>query len=174
MKTQRKKTKHTTIRNGDLFCLNCGTSQKLPVPMSIPMLGVMAKQFNKEHKDCPPDWKQPEVDQSLPEIEKAKWWLLHGEHGTSSKCMFFWLCPDKLKRELFYTKTHPGDPDDFRRCYMLIKTIPEWKELLYQMKTVSPVWRKIIDNWDKLCGMLEEQMAGKKNEMWQEMEKLGC
>ena len=43
------------------------------------------------------------------------------------------------------------------------------------MKKESEVWRRIVENWDKLCEMLEEQMkTGKANGMYEFMESLGC
>lgn len=73
-----------------------------------------------------------------------------------------------------FTYGHPHDPDDFRRCYMLLFMVPEWKELLHEIKGESDVWEKLIDNWDQLTTMLEEQLAGKRNNMYQFMKKLGC
>jgi len=37
---------------GGFLCNRCKRSMKLPLPISIDMFGVMAKQFIKEHKLC--------------------------------------------------------------------------------------------------------------------------
>ena len=178
MRTKRKKTTNTGIRNGKLFCFNCGGSQKIPFPIGIPMLTAMTKQFDAEHTNCLPEWKQPLVDQSLSTYEKAKWWLENGERGTSSETILSFLCgellpykPDVIASNFY---AHPCDPDDFRRCYMLIQTIPEWRKELYKLMVLSTQWHNIIENWDKLCWLLEEQLAGKQNDMWGFMKTIGC
>jgi hypothetical protein len=169
---KRKSTTHTGIRNSKFFCFNCGDSQKIPFPITIPMFGTMSKQFDAEHRNCLPAWKQPVVDQSLPILDRAKWWLDNGERGMSSDSMFFNLCPE-LKAYVDHSLNYPGDPDDFRRCYMLIeKTIPEWKSQLWSLRQLSPQWMQIVDNWDKLCFLLEEQLEGKENKMWEFMKLL--
>jgi hypothetical protein len=172
MKT-KKGNSHTTIRNGKFFCLNCGGDQKIPYPVSIPMFAVIAKQFDAEHANCLPNWKQPEVDLSLPVIARAKWWLENGERGMSSETIFRHLCSEPLLPDI-PNYAHPKDPDDFRRCYMLLKAIPEWRDEIWKLSILSPVWKKIVDKWDRLCWMLEEQLGGKENDMWKFMEGLGC
>jgi hypothetical protein len=74
-----------------------------------------------------------------------------------------------------FPKYPPADPDDFRRCYLLIKAVPQWKERLVELKSLSETWSKLVDNWDKLTEMLEEQMRTRKaNGMYELMNSLGC
>lgn len=138
------------------------------------MFSVMTKTFMKIHKDCPKTWQQPIVDQRLTEKQKAEWWLEHGERGISSKTIFQTIDGRKILE--YHKGCHPSDPDDFRRCYLLLKTIPEWKEKLYMMKEVSPVWEKLVENWDRLSELLEGQMkTGKPNGLlYKLMRDLGC
>jgi hypothetical protein len=132
---------------------------------------AMQKEFDKEHENCKGTWKQPEPDKNLSVIEKMNFWLQKGEHGMSSETIFQVISGQRITDRL----THPYDPDDFRRCYLLIKAIPEWKEELYLLKTISPVWSKLVENWDKLTEMLEEQMKTcKPNGMYEFMHSLGC
>ena len=126
--------------------------------------------FEKGHINCEKVWKQPEADltQSVP--QRAVWWAVYGEHGTSSNTIWNVLSQDKLggvKFDYEYLKRvmippsaydHPYDPSDFKRCYMLLKAIPEWRLELDKMKAISPVWSKLVDNWDKLTEMLEQMM----------------
>lgn len=163
----------TSIRNNKLFCNNCGQYQEVPFPINPIMFDAMAKAFNKIHKSCKKIWQQPEVKDSLTEDQKARWWLSNGERGVSSETIFEVITGQKILRH--FNRCTPSDPDDFRRCYLLLKTIPEWKNKLYLLKAESKVWSNLVDNWDKLTEMLEEQMETKKaNGMYEFMESLGC
>lgn len=169
-----KKESHCTIRNEKLFCLHCGGEQILPFPLAVSMFGAMAKEFERMHKNCEPTWKQPEPDMSLSKYERIKWWIDNGEHGTSSNNILFHLTAQSYYVKIG-NKDHPNDPDDFRRCYLLLKAVPELKDFLNEMKQVSEVWSKLVDNWDKLTDMLEEQFRIKKaNRMYEFMKSLGC
>lgn len=110
----------------------------------------MITAFNKIHKNCAPIWKEPEVKQEWSVAHKAAFWFRNGERGASSEAMFFCLM-DKPGR-----KDHPYDPDDFSRCYKLLQAVPEWKSELHKLKTLSPVWDKLVDNWEILTRMFEE------------------
>jgi len=169
---EKEKTKHITFRNSNLFCSHCGKSETISYPIEIPAMTKMIDQFTEKHTECEPTWKQPEADNALNEKERMDFWLQNGERGISSETMFQVIGGVNL---LGGRICHPCDPDDFRRCYLLIKTIPEWREKLDKMKTVSPIWSRIVDNWDRLCEMLEEQIETKKpNGMYEFMESLGC
>lgn len=171
-KMAKRKTDHCIIRNGNFFCTHCGAEQKLELPMDTRMVVAIGEAFSKIHKNCPKTWEQPIVDQSLTERQKADWWLRNGERGISSETIFQTIDGRITLRD---EKCHPRDPGDFRRCYLLLETIPEWKAKLHLMKKVSPVWEKIVDNWAKLTEMLEEQLQTKKpNGMYQFMKSLGA
>ncbi|MBN4061709.1 hypothetical protein JYU20_00745 [Bacteroidales bacterium AH-315-I05] len=167
------KVEHTIFRNQELFCLNCRTDLALVFPLSINEFSKKIEEFNDLHKDCGPTRKQPEVDQSKITEEKIQFWLTDGEIGISSKTMFETFCGETLHGGPH--RGHPIDPDDFRRCYLLLETIPEWKKDLHKLKGLSPVWSKLVDNWDKLTEMLKEQLKTKEaNGMYEFMKKLGC
>jgi hypothetical protein len=98
------------------------------------------------------------------------WWLDNGERGISSETMFQCLSGKIISND---KGCHPHDPDDFKRCYMLLKAIPEWKDDLHKLKDLSIEWSNLVDNWDKLTEMLEEQLSSKQdNGMYELMEKL--
>ena len=168
----RSKVEHTTVRNKKLFCLHCGGEFDLHYPFPVNELIKKTKSFNSLHQDCKPMWKQPEVDQSKSVQDKMTFWLGQGERGISSETMFEVISGQITNR---IPKRHPCDPDDFRRCYLLLKTIPEWKDELHKLRGLSPVWGKLVDNWDKLTELLEEQLKTKKpNGMYLLMKSLGC
>ena len=167
----RKKTPaHTGFRNGDLFCFNCGGKQVMPMPMEVSMFSAMAKQFEKNHKACPKRWTPPEPDMSKTMNQRISWWLTEGEHGTSSMWMLHAITGHG-KREY----GHPHDPDDFRRCYLVLKAVPELREDFAKLAATSATWKNLVDNWDQLTAMLEEQMFTRKaNGMYELMKTLGC
>jgi hypothetical protein len=146
----KKEIKHTTIRNGKLFCLNCGGSHDLQFPMVPDQLSRKTKAFNQLHGDCPPTWKEPEADQSQGVREKAMWWIANGYVGMSSKTI--WNCLIGNKN---FPVHHPYDPDDFSRCYKLLQAVPEWRNELHRLKPLSKAWSNLVDNWDKLTEMYE-------------------
>jgi hypothetical protein len=157
--------------------------------MAISAMTDALSSFEKLHKNCPKTWKEPEPDLTRPIEERIKWWVDLGEHGISSQTIwnvivlrYKYLSAIEFNHHTLsevllppVNYRSPVDPDDFRRCYLLLKAIPEWKEKLISLKEISPVWSNIVDNWDKLCEMLEEQMATKKaNGMYEFMKSLGC
>lgn len=163
------KTNHVRIRNEALFCSHCGSSQAVAYPVEIPVFTAMMDAFAKNHAECPKTWKEPELDQSLAVREKADFWWKHGERGISSMTMFAIFCG----RHMPQRPCHPLDPDDFRRCYLLLKAVPEWREKLPLLKAHSSAWSNLVDHWDELTAMLEEMMAGKKSSaMYDLMQKL--
>lgn len=165
------KTEHVVIRNNKLFCSNCGDSQAIPFPIAIPVLTAMGEAFTKMHKDCKKTCQEPTPDEKMSTTAKAYMWLNHGERGMSSECMYQTISGQHIGARSY----HPSDPDDFRRCYGLLKMVPEWKDELHKMKKVSAVWSNLVDNWDRLTEMLEEQLQTRKaNGMYEFMKKLGC
>lgn len=176
------KTKGKTgFRNEELFCFNCGSSYKIQYPQPVSMAGAMMKQFAKDHENCKPTWKEP-VNETPEQTEQfcANWWAENGEHGMSSKTMFNHLTQSMQVRRLKndYPCT-PSDPDDFKRCYKLLQAVPQWKARLNELKTLSPVWEKLVDNWDKLTEMYEQNEKQdwkncKKIGMYEFMKTLGC
>ena len=167
----------TTIRNGKLFCLNCGQSKELYLPQEMRKAAQNMIDFGEKHKKCKKTWTEPEPDMSQSEEDRAKWWLAHGEHGTSSLTLFvaIWgalITPAECRSLLSSGPGHPHDPGDFNRCYKLLKAVPEGKSKLHLAKGTL-AWSNLIDNWDKLTEMLEEQIKTKKgNGMYAFMQTL--
>ena len=179
-----KKTKGKTgFRNKKLFCFNCGGSYQITYPQPVSMATALMTQFAKDHEDCLPTWKEPTNEseaQGKTELQNAEWWAINGEHGISSKTIFNHLSRTLQTRAMENDyPTHPFDPDDFSRCYKLLKAVPQWKSKLNNLKALSPVWEKLVDNWDKLTEMYEQNVKdnwknSKKIGMYEFMQKLGC
>jgi hypothetical protein len=79
-------------------------------------------------------------------------WLANGERGLSSNAIATKLSGiDCMLYEPrgWETLLYPSDHDDFKRCMKLLDQVPEFRERLYEMKDVSEVWSRLVDNWDE-------------------------
>lgn len=160
------KVNHTTIRNEKLFCLNCGGQHSLNLPIAITEMNKKIKAFNQLHHDCEKTWTEPSADQAQTVEERANWWIVNGETGLSSKAIYG-ACMGVKGIQAH----HPCDPSDFSRCYKLLQAIPEWKSSSYMkhIANLSPAWRKLVENWDELTEMYEQNVR----EEWKNYKQIG-
>ncbi len=166
MASKKTSTERTGFRNDDLFCYNCGGSHKINYPMSTKEFAEITKNFSKLHAKCKSTWVEPEVDMSKTVKERAEWWIINGETGASSKVI--WRCLT-TGVSTFENPSHPLDPDDFKRCYKLLEAIPEWKSEIHKLKSLSKIWSNLVDNWNKLTEMYEQNVK----ENWVNYEAIG-
>ena len=168
----KAKTSNTGMRNGKMFCFNCGGSFDLQLPQPAKFAADMMKSFDKAHLHCPKTWEEPKADANgKTEDENAEWWLIHGERGISSETMFHHLSGRRIGKY----ESHPHDPADFSRCYKLLEAVPQWRPKLHRMNDVSPVWKNLVDNWPKLEEyLLDQYKTNKANGMYEFMKTLGC
>lgn len=143
----------STFRNSNLFCTCCGGEYKVQYPIPTKDLETASKIFDGIHKKCKQTWVEPVVDQSKSVEEKARWWMANGERGMSSETM--WNC--FMSKGNFPIK-HPWDSDDFSRCHKLLQAVPEFKKSMDQLRPLSDVWNRLVDNWDKLTEMYEQNI----------------
>lgn len=85
-------------------------------------------------------------------------WIVEGEVGISSKTMWVALMDVETTHNNrgFYFDI-PYDPDDFSRCYQLVKDCEVTKEDLKKVEVRFPWWKPFIKNWDKLVEMYESK-----------------
>lgn len=155
---------NTTIRKEKLFCLNCGGEFALKMPMAITEMTKKIKSFDDLHRDCEKTWKEPKADQSKDIEAKANWWITNGHVGNSSQTIWSFFMGVKDFRI-----NHPYDQDDFSRCYKLLEAVPEWRERILELSSLSTAWKNLSKNWDKLTEMYEQN----KKEDWKNYEKIG-
>lgn len=107
-------------------------------------------------------------------------WLATGERGTSSNTLFKALTGvDALGGGV---GSHPRDPDDFRRCELLLRAAPELRCELERVANISPVWEKLVVEWDGLVALIDEEApeawssrpGGRARRTFERMEALGC
>jgi hypothetical protein len=92
-------------------------------------------------------------------------WLAGGSRGASSNAIVQHLTG--LPAAKSDPRFHPLDPWDLRRCLLLLELCPELKPDLHKMKEVSPQWSALIDIWEELEKLFEEEVPD-----WREKENL--
>ena len=141
--------------------------------MEVGKAAQMMIDFGERHEKCKKTWQEPSPEETKgmrSMQDKMQWWIANGEQGVSSKTMYSVLSGHSIMSSHSYNT--PSDPDDFRRCYLLLKAIPEFVDMLPNMKSVRG-WSALVDNWDRLTEMLEEQMKTKEdNGMYDFMQSL--
>ena len=131
------------------------------------------KSSNKKHSE---PLQQCNVSSRFFIPKSAQKWLLKGDRGISSETIFGVITGLKIEESQY----PPSDTSDFYRCYKLIKAVPEWKSELHKVAELSQTWKNVIDNWDKLSELLEEQIDWRdkgisaSNGMYEFMKQLGC
>lgn len=82
-------------------------------------------------------------------------WLSTGERGVSSETIVEHLYGIPLTGR--WGKSHPYDPDDLRRCLLLLQASPETRDRLNDMATCSSAWARLIARWDELERLFLEE-----------------
>ncbi len=91
-----------------------------------------------------------EISQSL------AMWLGCGERGVSSNTIVRHLTGlDTLGG---FSGSHPLDPDDLRRCALLLEACPELAAKFDRMRTASPEWAALVDTWATLVQTMDEEV----------------
>ncbi len=96
--------------------------------------------------------------------QRAIEWLINGEVGVSSKtiCSVMLGTVDTSRDDAWCEYSHPHDPDDFMRCRLLLKRIPEWRSELHRVAEIFPSWRYLVEYWDELDALYEEEVPNDK------------
>ncbi len=71
-------------------------------------------------------------------------WFANGRVGASSKAMACCLIGAETDR------SYPYDPDDFNRCLLFLKDVPEAREHMDSLRSMSVVWDVLIDKWEEI------------------------
>ena len=93
--------------------------------------------------------------------ERANEWILSGDTGTSSKTIWA-VMMDSLRDNAhcrMFNYDVPHDPDDFGRCFRLLKLIPEWRERISEMGEKLKKWKPFADKWGELEMLWRKELA---------------
>lgn len=95
-------------------------------------------------------------------------WLTHGKTGISSETIAKTLFPEIANKHPQiirgnYDGGHPHDPSDFIRCQGFFEAVPGSRDRLGEMSGVSPQWAALVENWEQIEDLLEEDLAHDSN-----------
>lgn len=89
-------------------------------------------------------------------------WLANGERGVSSETIVHHVTGLDMGRH--FMASHPFDLDDLARCIKLLELCPELSQgFREKMPAVSDVWARLVEHWDALGAMLDEEVPGWRN-----------
>ena len=86
--------------------------------------------------------------------DRAAWWIMRGEVGASSETIYSVLAGARPPKHGAGT---PLDPDDYRRCKLLLDLIPEWRPQLGRVAEKYSEWKKLVENWDRIAALFDEE-----------------
>lgn len=147
-----KKTKgsaHCVPGGGGFRCLRCGEEQALAYPIAMPIWAAAAKAFEGMHERCKPS----ERGAARMRYASADEWYASWDTGISSRTIFATFRGYGLDGG----PGVPHDPDDFGRCYRLLKVAPDWRANLRRVaERHSGVG--LVAHWDRLEALYEEEL----------------
>lgn len=154
--------------------VHCGKCNHEWSPVILPMeAGLVAKVLKAARcPSCGADHKALKMG-PLPKPTgdgDYRAWLRNGDTGTSSETIWHVMTGETVRR-----CDIPWDPDDFGRCYRLLKVMPSWRARLPEVATRFPKWKPLVDAWDELTALYEDgQRTGWKPPyvMWERMKQL--
>ena len=76
--------------------------------------------------------------------DKILVWFASGRVGASSKAMACCLIDSETDR------SHPFDPDDLNRCLLFLEAVPEARQHMDKLRTMSVTWDMLIENWEQI------------------------
>ena len=89
------------------------------------------------------------------EMNAVTRWIVGGDTGISSKTIWSVM----MGAEPSYP-CEPSDPDDFGRCYRLLKIAPpSWRASLSRVSEKYPVWTALVRQWDELTALYEDELV---------------
>lgn len=176
MATKPKSEHVHTLNGGGFRCAHCGAKQDMAMPCDINVWIAAGKAFTKSHARCKAPGKTTcafclqfgHEYQTCPAIANVEQWLRCHDTGLSSEQ----LAKAYLsKRPL--AEPYPWDPDDFGRCYRLMKRYPEILEWFWIAHFNCRVWLAYKQNWSEMTRLYEEELpSGKAPKLWALMQRL--
>lgn len=175
-----------TAKGSRLECLRCGGHYLPNYPTPVNVMTALSKAFRRDHARCElrPDGlvcchcgkrgHKPDACQSLFTTDPMVW-VTGTDTGTSSKTIWRRMMRRSINDD--DRDDVPYDPDDFGRCYRLLKLFPEWRERLGEMRSVpgwvGKAWGRLVDNWQEMERLYEEERPiGRAPKLYALMQRL--
>ena len=101
---------------------------------------------------------QETITKDISDIQQRAFkWIAHGKVGISSQTIWEVMLGIVMEgRSNRCRYSVPYDPTDFKRCYLLLQEIPEWRERLPEVALIFPEWEPLVANWSELERLYEE------------------
>lgn len=148
--SQRKRKGDWVVMGGKpgevAYCTRCGEGLTLSLPQHMDVFIAASNAFIKVHSRCEKNayFEKPAV---TPEE-----WAAGRDTGTSSLTIYSAITGKPTHHRGFDI---PYDPDDFGRCYRLLKLFPAWREKLGETIKRCPPWKPFVEAWDELTALYE-------------------
>lgn len=87
-------------------------------------------------------------------------WLACGHRGLSSESIFQYLTGIQVLKGHWQSEfpRTPIDPDDMRRCRLLLEQVPELEPIFRKrMASASKRWAALVQRWDEICAVMDEE-----------------
>jgi hypothetical protein len=140
---------------------------KRPLMPCCPGCGLIALEYKTRL-----DRDRDAADQGIPD-ELARWYAT--DSGVSSCTILAELVPEMRRLALHRLGEHgadvPHDPDDFGRCYRLLKILGEDSGALILVSLAHPKWSGLVDAWDELTRLYENEEFQR---LYERMKELGA
>lgn len=154
------------------FVVHCGTCQH---EWALGFLPMPAEAFGKlTHARCPGCGSKKVLcgeAAKATNVGEAYAWLQNGDTGISSRTIWYTLMHRNFPPRDW--PDIPADPDDFGRCYRLLKVMPEWRARLPEVALRFPSWKPLVDAWDELTLLYEKELpTGRATNLYQRMQEL--
>lgn len=144
-----KKKNHVGMGGTGMRCLNCGTEESVHYPVRIGVLKAIGTAFEREHKNCKPS----EAGRKRFEFATPDEWIRSWDTGISSKVLWTFFTGRGVAE-----RCAPHDPDDFGRCYRLLKAFPEWRARLFEVGETFSEWSPLVLRWVELESLYEQEL----------------
>jgi hypothetical protein len=169
---------HVVMAGRKIRCCHCGASEDFaPIRLTdkrLKAFELTVSSFQDEHANCP----EPETPKTTEEAIAR--WINGPDTGCSSVQIWCKLTGTHINQTQYHENMWfpedsrtPADPSDFGRCYRLVAGFG-WRDRLSEMRSVHPLWTVVVDHWDELAKLYEEELpSGRAPRLFRRMKELG-
>lgn len=141
-------------------CTRCGEGMVMGLPQPLYMALAMMKAFTQHHGQCQDNGRNEPVPEDVHE------WFRGRDTGISSRTIYSVFMFRKVDRVDI-----PYDPDDFGRCYRLLKLSQSWRSRLAEVGTKYPAWKPFVEHWDEMTALFEAKSYSELYELMCQLRK---
>lgn len=131
-------------------CTRCGDGLEMGMPQRIEVVTAAMNAFVRAHRSC-------KLGQFTEPPVSVNSWPASRDTGVSSATIYYVF----TGRKVYDNFDVPHDPDDFGRCYRLLKLAPTMEAVLFRVSDMFPTWKPFVREWAKLKAIYEEAVKTK-------------